>query len=117
MFTKIINKIKQKVKKNKFKETLKKEKRKVFIDTPFDKTKFSKRKKQITFKLPKFQNNYIRDNAKILYFGIVFVFVLLILVSLFTPIFYIKKINITLYDKQEGLIDLNIAYDSLNDYR
>jgi hypothetical protein len=117
MFTKIINKIKQKVKKNKFKETLKKEKRKVFIDTSFDKSKFFKRKKQITFNFPKLQNNYIKNNLKMLYLGIIFTFLFLIVVSLFTPIFYIQKINITLYDKQEGLIDLNIAYDLLNNYR
>jgi len=117
MFIKIINKIKQKFKKNKFKEILKKEKRKLFIDTSFDKTKFSKRKKHITFKIPKFQNNYIRDNIKLVYMGGISLCILLLGVFLFTPIFYIKKINITLYNKQDGLIDLNIAYDLLNNYR
>jgi cell division septal protein FtsQ len=117
MFTKIINKIKHKVKKNKFKETLKKEKRKVFIDTPLYKSKFSKRKKQITFKLPKFQNNYIKNNGKLVYLSVFFIIILLFVASLFTPVFSIKKINITLYNEQDGLIDLNIAYNLVSYYR
>jgi hypothetical protein len=100
MFIKIINKIKQKFKKNKFKETLKREKKRLFIDINLDKSKFFKRKKQITFNLPKIQNNYIRNNIKIMYFSILFTLLLLVLISLFTPIFNIKKINITLYDRQ-----------------
>ncbi len=117
MLFKIINKIKQKVKKNQFKENLKKEKRKIFVDTSIKKSEFFKRKKQITFNLPKLQNNYIKDNLKFLYFGLASIFFILFIISLFTPIFSVKKINITLYDKQENLIDLNIAYDSVNYYR
>ncbi len=52
-----------------------------------------------------------------MYFSLLFTLLLLVLISLFTPIFNIKKINITLYDRQWGLIDLNIAYDSVNYYR
>jgi cell division septal protein FtsQ len=114
MFSKAINKIKQKIKNNKFKSKIKAEKRKIFIDTTDNKEKFLKKRKHITFSMPRIQNTFIKDNLKLLIILGVFFTLGIIILSLFSPIFNIKKINIDLYENGQKLIDLNIAYKSID---
>ncbi len=117
MFSKTINKINQKIKNNRFKNKIKWEKRKIFIDTSDKKEKFSKKRKQFKFKFPTIQNNFIKENLKILIFSGIGVLLLIVILALFSPIFNIKKINIELYDWWQSLIDLNISYKSIDYFR
>lgn len=117
MFSKTINKIKQKIKNKEFKSRIREEKRKIFIDTIDKKEKFSKKRKQITFKFPKIQNNFVKDNLKLVIIFSIILIMLIITLALFSPIFNIKKININLYDWSQKLVDLNIAYKSIDYFR
>lgn len=117
MFSKAINKIKQRIKNDRFKSKIKEEKRKMFIDTIERNEKFLKKRKQFTFKFPKIQNNYIKENLKIVVIMSIIFVICIIVLSLFSPIFNIKKINIELYDKWQNLIDLNISYKSIDYFR
>lgn len=117
MLSKTINKIKQKIKNDRFKSKVKEEKRKIFIDTILEKDKFSKKRKQITLNFPKIHNVFIKDNLKLIIIASVSFVILIVILSLFSPIFNIKKINIELYDKWQNLIDLNIAYKSIDYFR
>jgi cell division septal protein FtsQ len=114
MFSKTINKIKQKIKNNKFKTRLKQEKRKIFIDTTEKKDKFLKKRKHFTFSFPRIKNAFIKDNFKTVIISSIVLLLIVILLALFSPIFNIKKINIELYDDSQKLIDLNIAYKSID---
>lgn len=119
MFLQKINKIKQKINNIKFKNQVKQEQKKIFIDTieSDKKWKFNKKRKSIKFNFPKIENSFIRNNFKKVILGSFLFIILLMILSLFTPVFSVKKINIEIKDDNYNLIDLNIAYKSVDYFR
>lgn len=119
MFFQKIQKIKQKINNIKFKNQIKQEKKKIFIDTVSSEKndKFNKKRKNIKFNFPKIENQFIRDNLKLVIIIVIAVFFIIFILSLFTPIFNVKKINIEIKDKTHNLIDLNISYKSVDYFR
>lgn len=113
---KIINK---KLKNLNFKKSLKKEKKRIFLDTCFDEEKTFKKRKKIIINFPKLKNIFSQNNIKNIYIWSVIFIILTIIILLFSPLFNIQKIDIIEIESWswQDLIDLNVTYASIDHIR
>lgn len=114
---KLFEKFKNKSNEKKFKEELKREKRKIFVDLKASDRRNYKKRNKISIKLPNLKEKFNKKHLKFLYFWIWFAVFVLFIIFLFSPFFSIKTINISTNEDSKNLIDLNIAYNSVNSFR
>jgi len=113
----IFSSFKKRVSKRNFKNKIKQENRKIFIDSFSDKDKIFKKRTKITFNIPNFNTLFSREWL-IRVFSFLWISFLLIFFSfIFSPYFYLKTINIDRDDNEKDFIDLNISYNSVSSYR
>jgi len=108
------NKIVKKLLNRKFNKNIQKYKNKIYFKEK-NKTNFKKRKKQLKLNFNKF--NFINDilkNKIIIYISFLILIILAILFLVFSSYTKIKTINII---KKDDVTNINIAYNSINDYR
>jgi len=108
--------IKNKISNIKFKKKLESNKRRIFIDTREKKESFFKKRKKTIIKIPDFSVIFTKHNLKRIVIiswvslSIIWIF------SLFSPFFNLKTVEIyNIWDN--ALIDMNIAYTSIEKFR
>ncbi len=117
MFQKIKKYINTIISNKKFKKSIKREKRKLFIDDCFNCEKTFKKRKKVIIKLPDFSKIFDKENLKKIYIILSISSIIIILILLFSPLLNVKIIEIETDEKSKNLIDLNIAYKSVENYR
>lgn len=117
----MLNKIKKyfnsKIKKYKFKKSLKKEKRRLFIDDCLNNQQSFKKRKKVVVKLPNFKDIINETNIQKIYIWIFSFSIISLIILLFSPLLNIKNIDIETEINSKNLIDLNIAYKAIEAYR
>lgn len=116
MFKKIKKYINSKISNKRFKRSIKKEKRKIFIDDLNYEKKFKKRKK-IVLNFPNFSEFFNKQNLKNFYIWLFLFLTISLIIILFSPLLNIQKIEIETDSSSKNLIDLNIAYKSVDSFR